>query len=155
MKKWHLFSFLLASLIFSGCSTQQYFILSNSTDEAIVIKYTLENPTDENALFGVAGEIYQSNRDYYPNWEHKLPYNDLHNADNKVQINLGPKSTLVFGVLSNDTYNTESKTSNGGKLFNLVEMKFSVNGIDFEINKDNFHDFFLFDGSGTYQYIVR
>lgn len=155
MKKWHLFSFLLAALMFSGCSTQQYFIVSNSTDEAIVINYTLENPTGEKALFGVAGEVYQSNREYYPNWEHKLPYKDLNISDETVSIKLGSKSTLVFGALSNDKYDSNKKKSGAGKEFNLKKMTFTLNGVDFLIDENNFHDFFLFDGSGTFQYIIR
>ena len=140
--------------MFSGCSINRYFILSNSTDETISIKYSLDDPTGEKAIFGVSGEVYQSNRDYYPNWEHKLPYRDLNNSDKTVSINLGPKSTLIFGTLLNDDYNTNTKTSTTGKVFNLIEMTFSVNGIDFFIDKDNFHDFFLEDG-GTYKYVIR
>ncbi|MCJ8291459.1 MAG: hypothetical protein HRT58_16760 [Crocinitomicaceae bacterium] len=155
MKKWHLLSFLFASLMFSGCSVQQYFILANSTDETISIKYSLDDPTGEKALFRVAGEVYQSNREYYPNWEHKLPYTDLNNSDDNVFIKLGPKSTLVFGTLSNDTYDINTKTSATGKIFNLKEMTFTVNGVDYLIDQDNFHDFFLSDGGGTFQYIIR
>lgn len=154
MKKWRLIFFLLASLTFSACSYQQYFTLGNSTDETILIKYSLDDPTSEKALFGVSGEVYQSTREYFPNWEHKLPYQDLNNSDSNVWIKLGPKSTLVFGTLSNDQYDIDTKTSATGKRFNLTEMAFSVNGIDYLINEDNFHDFFLKD-SGTYKYIIR
>lgn len=140
--------------MFSGCSVQQYFILANSTDETISIKYSLNDPTGEKALFGVAGEIYQSTREYYPNWEHKLPYSDLNNSDENVYIKLGPKSTLVFGTLSNDTYDINTKTSATGKIFNLTEMKFSANGVDYLIDKGNFHDFFLEEG-GTFKYIIQ
>lgn len=154
MKKWHLFSFLLVSLIFSGCSVQQYFILSNATDEAIVITYSLDDPTSDNTLFGVAGELYQSNRDYFPNWEHKLPYQDLNISDETVTVKLGSKSTLVFGTLSNDKYDSNKKKSAGGKIFNLRKMTFTANGVEFLIDKDNFHDFFLED-SGTFKYVIR
>ena len=154
MKNWRLLSFLLVSLMFSGCSIEQYFILSNSTDETVTIKYTLNDPTGEKALFGVDGEVYQSNREYYPNWEHQLPYQDLNNSDNIVLIKLGPKSTLVFGRLSNERYDITTKMSETGKMFNLKEMTFSVNGVDYLIDADNFHDFFLEDG-GTFKYVIQ
>ncbi len=154
MKKWHLISFLLASLLFSGCSVNRYFILSNSTDKAISITYSLDDPTGEKAIFGVTGEVYQSNKKYYPNWERKLPYRDLNSSDDTITINLGSKSTLIFGTLLNDDYNVQTKRSTTGKVFNLKEMTFSVNGTDYLINEDNFHDFFLEDG-GTYKYVIQ
>lgn len=154
MKKWQISIVILASLVFSGCSIQQNFIIANSTDQPIVIQYSLNNPTGENALFGVEGEVYQSNRDYYPNWEHKLPYQDLDISQNNVKIKLGPKSTLVFGVLLNEKYDSNAKKSTGGKVFNMEKMTFTVNGIDFLIDESNFHDFFIED-SGMFQYIIQ
>lgn len=154
MKKWHFFSFLFASLIFSGCSTQQYFILSNATDDTISIQYSFDDPTNPNAIFTLPGEVFQSKKDYQPNWEHQLPYTDLDFSDNNVHIKLGPKSTLIFGSLRNETYDVSSMTSGRGKIFNLKQMKFTVNGVDFLIDKNNFHDFFLED-SGTFKYVIR
>lgn len=154
MKIRHLLSFLLASMIFAGCSYQQYFIIGNSTDQTVLIKYSLEDAKSDKALFGPTGEVYQSTREYYPNWEHQLPYQDLNNSDNHVWIKLGPKSTLVFGKLSNEKYDKTSMASTTGKRFNLKEMTFSVNGVDYLIDKNNFNDFFLEDG-GTLKYVIQ
>ncbi len=154
MKRWTILLIFFSSVIFSGCSFQRYFILGNATDEAISIQYTLRNPTELHVIFEKEGAIYQSNRDYSPNWQHPLPYLDLNNSDEKVVINLGAKSTLVFGTLSNDEYDVNSMKTARGKIFNLVEMTFSVNGVDYHITKDNFHDFFLEEG-GTYKYIIQ
>ncbi len=154
MKHWRLILFFFSAMAFSGCSFQHYFILGNSTDQSILIEYTLENPQEENVIFGSEGEIYQSSRDYSPNWEHPLPYRDFNNSDEKVSIKLGPKSTLVFGMLSNDQYDAQSMKSASGKLFNLKQMTFTVNGIEYLINKENFHDFFLEDG-GVHKYVIQ
>lgn len=154
MKHWRLIIFFFLTITLSGCSFQRYFILGNATDQTISVQYTLETPMEESAIFGKEGEIYQSYRDYSPNWEHPLPYRDLNSSDQKVSIQLGPKSTLVFGTLSNDQYDALTMKSSSGKLFNLVEMTFSSNGIDYVITKDNFHDFFLEDG-GTYKYVIQ
>ena len=154
MKKWHLLPLLFLSMMFAGCSVHRYFILSNSTDQAISIKYTLEDPTGANVIFGPTGEVYQSNVEYYPDWEHKLPYSDLNNSDKEVWIKLGPKSTLVFGTLSNEIFDKATMTSSTGKKFNLEKMTFSVNGVDYLIDASNFTDFFLEQG-GTYKYVIQ
>ena len=154
MKKWRLLTLLLSSMMFAGCSMQQYFIIGNSTDQTISIKYSLEDAKSDKALFGPNGEVYQSTREYFPNWEHQLPYKDLNNSDNSIWIKLGPKSTLVFGSLSNEKYDQTTMTSSSGKRFNLKEMSFSVNGVDYLVDKDNFHDFFLEDG-GTFKYVIQ
>lgn len=154
MKKWHLLSLLFLSLMFAGCSVQRYFVLSNSTDQTISIKYTLEDPTNGNVIFGSKGGLYQSNIEYFPDWEHKLPYKDLNNSDETVWIELPPKSTLVFGTLSNETFDKATMTSSTGKKFNLEKMTFSVNGVDYLIDASNFTDFFLQEG-GTYKYVIQ
>ncbi|MDG1330731.1 MAG: hypothetical protein P8P74_00260 [Crocinitomicaceae bacterium] len=154
MKKMHLLSLMLISLMFAGCSYQQYFIIGNATDQTISIKYSLDDAKSDKALFGPNGEVYQSTREYFPNWEHQLPYQDLNNSDDKVWIKLGPKSTLIFGSLSNEKYNEETMSSSAGRSFNLNEMTFNVNGVEYQIDANNFHDFFLEDG-GTYKYVIQ
>lgn len=154
MKPRHLFFFLLASLIFSGCSYQHYFIIGNSSNETITIKYSLDTTVGSNVIFDRKGEVYQSTSDYFPDWEHKLVFKDLDNSDNAIWIELAPKNTLVFGTLSNDRYDKNTMKSASGKVFNLNEMTFTVNGVDYTINKDNFHDFFLEDG-GTHKYVIH
>ena len=155
MKNWLSFGvFLLVSLAFSGCSTQQYFTLVNSTDETISIYYTVENPTAEQAIFTLPSEIFQANASYDPDVDHPLPYTDLNFADNSVHLKLPPKSVLVFGRVFNDTYNASTLTTAQGKVFNLQELKFSYGGADFTINKENFHDFFI-ENKGTFRYIVQ
>jgi hypothetical protein len=154
MKKWHFVPILLISMMLAGCSIQQYFVIGNSTDQAITVKYTLEDVNAENALFGPKGEVFQSAIDYSPDWEHQLPYRDLNNAVNVVSIKLGPKSTLVFGTLSNETYDNATMTGSAGTQFNLKQMTFTVNGTDYHIDSSNFHDFFLED-KGMFKYIIR
>ena len=150
----HLFLLLLIPILFAGCSYQQYFVIGNSTDQAVLIKYTLEDVNNENVIFGSKGEVFQSAIDYAPDWEHQLPYRDLNNSDDVVSIKLGPKSTLVFGRLSNDKYDKITMKSTTGKRFNLKEMTFSVNGTDYLIDSTNFHDFFLDEG-GMFKYIIQ
>lgn len=154
MKQWFIFLIFLSSLFFSGCSFRYYFVLGNATDDPISIHYTLKDPTNEGVIFEKEGAVYQSKQDYSPNWEHPLPYRDLNNSDEKVVIKLGAKSSLVFGTLSNDKYDAISMKTSEGKVFNLVEMTFTVNGVDYRITKDNFHDFFL-EESGTYKYVIQ
>ncbi|MFK7785838.1 MAG: hypothetical protein AB8B56_12015 [Crocinitomicaceae bacterium] len=154
MKTRHLLSLLLISMTLAGCSFQQYFMIANSTDQTIRIKYSMEDPKSEKALFGTRGQVYQSTIDYSPDWQHELPYRDLNNSDNTVLIELGPKSTLVFGTLSNEKYDKTTMTSSTGKQFNLKEMAFSVNGTDYLIDASNFHDFFL-EESGQFKYIIQ
>ncbi len=155
MKNWLSFCvFLSVSLIFSGCSTQQYFTLANATDETISIYYTLENTPDEKSIFTVPSEIFQADETYQPDSNHPLPYTDLNIADNYVHLKLPPKSVLVFGRVFNDTYNASTQTTAQGKVFNLQELQFSYGGTDFIISKENFHDFFI-DQKGTFRYIVQ
>lgn len=141
-------------MIFSGCSYQHYFIIGNSSNETITIKYSLDTTVASNVIFGRTGEVYQSTPNYSPDWRHKLPYKDLDSSDNSIRIELAPKNILVFGILLNDRYNKNTMKSTSGKVFNLNEMTFTVNGIDYTIKKDNFHDFFLEDG-GTQKYVIH
>ena len=151
---WHLLSFLLTSMIFSGCSYQQYFILSNATNDTISVRYSLENPKEINALFTLPAEIYQANRDYFPDWEHQLPFKDLDITDNNVYIKLPPKSVLILGTIHNDKYDSKTKKTNGGKIFNFQQMTFETNGVAVVIDEANFHDYFLEEG-GLYRYTIR
>ena len=155
MKNWLSFGlFLSVSLVFSGCSTQQYFTLANATDETISIYYTIENPPEKEGIFSVPSEIFQADATYQPDPDHPLPYADLNFADNSVHLKLPPKSVLVLGRVFNDTYNASTQTTAQGKVFNLQELKFRYDGTDFTINKENFHDFFIED-KGTFRYIVQ
>lgn len=155
MKNWLSFClFLSASLVFSGCSTQQYFTLANATDETISIYYSLESATDEKSIFKIPSEIFQADEAYQPDVNHPLPYSDLNFADNHVHLKLPPKSVLVLGRVFNDTYNASTQTTAQGKVFNLQEVKFSYGGTDITINKENFHDFFI-EQKGTFRYIVQ
>lgn len=154
MKMWHLLSFLVTSLIFSGCSSQQYFILSNATNDTISVKYSLQNTTEQSALFDLPSEIYQANREYTPDWEHKLPFKDLDLTDNNFYIKLPPKSVLILGTIHNDKYDSKTKKTNGGKIFNFQQMTFETNGVAVVIDEANFHDYFLED-KGYFRYTIQ
>lgn len=133
---------------------QRYFILSNSTNETISVKYSFDDPTSPTAIFNLPSEIYQSTKGNTPNWEHQLPYKDLDISNNNVYIKLPPKSTLLFGILNNDDYDMATMKSESGKLFNLKQMKFTVSGTEFLIDKGNFHNFFLKE-AGMFRYVIQ
>jgi hypothetical protein len=155
MKNWLYFcAFSLVSTVFSGCSTQQYFTLVNATDETISIKYSLDNPSGDDAIFTLPSEIFQANASYEADPEHQLPYNDLDFSDNNVHLKLPPKSVLVIARIFNDPYNSATQSTVQGKKFNLKQLTFSYGGNDFTIDNGNFHDFFI-EKEGTFRYIVQ
>lgn len=140
--KFHFLSILLFSFIFSGCSWQEYFVVSNESASEITLEYEIENPETGFAIFENKPSVYKLNVSNKIDWNEMLTISDGNRMPHIIQIVVPPKSAIVFGNLSNDHYKKHDQYFINGRVFNLKKMKITTNNKIIEIGAENFDNYF-------------
>jgi hypothetical protein len=141
MKKY----FLIAIMIFllSGCSWQEYFVISNETNADITVEYKLAAVVHGFAIFNQTPTVYAQDISGNIDWERKISIVDKDTSLDVVKVVLPAKSTLIFGRLSNDKYEKYNQYFINSRVFNLTSVSIINNGNITEIRPENFDNFFV------------
>ncbi len=140
--------------LFSGCSWQQYFVISNETLSDITIEYSIPIPSDGFGIFNTSPILYKLNSSGSMDWDNQLSIIDNDTSLFAVKIVLPPKSAVVIGELSNDNYETHNQKFINGRIFNLEKIILNKNGNFTEITPENF-DIFFKKTSGNIEYTIK
>jgi hypothetical protein len=135
-------STILLAFIFSGCSWQEYFVISNETNSEVTVEYKIEDPATGFAIFETKPSVYTLNSSADIDWNKELSVIDKDTALLSIHITLPAKSTLVFGHLSNDNYETYNQNFINARVFNLTNLHVNNNETIIAITPDNFDRFF-------------
>jgi len=135
--------FLLFNL--TACSWQEYFIIINDSSSNIIIEYDLLELTDEFPIFETVPQLCKKGKNNPVNWDYRLDVKDLNDSLNHVKIVLPPSTVLIFGRLSNDNYESFDQYFINSRVFNLNSIQITSENRSFEINKEEFDNFFTKD----------
>ncbi len=134
------FIILLFTIVLTGCSWQEYFVLENNSDSNIVVTYTLSQ-VNGFPIFDYA-DAYMTSKSGEVDWNKKITIEDSDTSDLGFQFTLPPNSILTFGHLSNDHYSSWSQHFINGRVFNFQMMKIKMKDRNITISKDSFDSFF-------------
>ena len=132
--------FLLITILLSGCSWQEYFVLENNSDSSIVVSYSLSQANGF-PIFDEA-DAYMATSSGEVDWNKKITIDDSDTSALGFQFMLPPNSILTFGHLSNDHYSNWSQQFINGRVFNFKMMQIKMKDRNITISKDSFDSFF-------------
>ncbi len=139
-------AFISASFIFllTGCSWQEYFLITNETASNIAVEYSISSPGTGFGfgIFETTPTIYKLTPTGSIDWNDQLSIVDTDTTSLGVRIILPPKSSIVIGYLSNDHYEKYDQQFINGRTFNLKKINLNSNGKSTEIIPENFDSFF-------------
>ncbi len=122
MKKLKTYSLLALLFLFTGCSWQEYFILTNSSESSIMLSYTISK-VDGFAIFDETPSIYQMNNSGEIDWEKRIIIDDKDSSALSFHYTLPANSILILGNLSNDHYTSHNQYYINGRVFNFRMME--------------------------------
>lgn len=125
-----------------ACSWQQYFVITNNTDDPVSVVYRLASPAGGFGIFETSPSGYGITRKGKIDWNRTLKITDRDTAHDKISIEIPAKSALIIGVLSNDHYKNHDQNFINGREFNLKHLRIVSRSGSREITPDNFDSFF-------------
>lgn len=134
--------------LLSGCSWQEYFLITNETTSDIVIEYSISSPESGFGIFDTTPTIYKLNSSGSINWNNQLFFVDSDTTSLGVSVLLPPKSSVAIGYLSNDHYEKYNQQFINGRTFNLKVINLNSNGKSTKVIPENFDSFFKKNSQG-------
>lgn len=128
--------------LFSGCSWQEYFVVSNESTSDITLEYEIESFENGFPIFESRPSVYRLDASGTINWNEKVTVADGNMLPQIIQIVLPPKSAIIIGNLSNDQYEKHDQYFINGRKFNLKNMKIVAKNKIIEISPENFDNYF-------------
>ena len=150
----YLIVFITLGLMLTGCSWQEYFIISNMSDDDIQINYFIDPEPEGFSLFEDNPEAYQANSSGTIDWNRKMQIIDQDSTFERVVVNLPAKSVLKFGTLSNDHYTSHDQYFINDRHFNLIRIEI-ITGTDAMIITKEIFDSYFRKKDGMIRYLVR
>ena len=144
--------FLLLTILLSGCSWQEYFVLENNSDSSIVVSYSISQANGF-PIFDEAN-VYSTTQSGEIDWNKNINIADADTSALGFQFTLPPNSFLTFGHLSNDHYSSWSQHFINGRVFNFQVMNIKMKDRNITITKDGFDSFFK-KKNGNIQFKVK
>lgn len=141
------FTLLLATLTFSGCSYLETFILKNNTNTEVKVIYTLDSLTKNYGIFMDQPTGYKLNSTQKVNYDENLNLTDQNFSKYEIEVTLPPQSALDIGTLSNDNYISASENESD---FNLIQMTILFEDFSFKITPKNFDQYFISRDNGVF-----
>jgi hypothetical protein len=129
-------------LLFSGCSWQEYFVITNETTSEIIIDYEIEIPGKGFAIFGDKPSGYRLNASNNIDWDKMLLLIDGNMDPQFIQIVLPPGSAIIIGTLPNDHYEKQGQYYINGRNFDLKYLKIASKNKVVEISPEKFDSYF-------------
>ena len=136
------FLFVSAIVLFSGCSWQEYFVITNENNSDITIEFTIPSPSGGFGIFDTTPTVYKINSSGNIDWNNQLLLVDLDTTLFAVKLLLPPRSSVIIGNLSNDHYEKHNQQFINDRIFNLEKISITNNGKITEIRPENFDNFF-------------
>ncbi len=135
------------TFLLTNCSWQNYLYITNMTGDEVTVTYQITNANESGFVFGANPEMYQSANSGEPDWQVRKTVTDLDTSQNGIQITIPEMSSLIISTLSNDTYKGSNRKTEGGQVFNLVELEIISRDRKLTVNRANFdHHFDAPDG---------
>ena len=136
------FLFVLLTVLLSGCSMIEHFIIVNESASDITIEYELYDPGNRFPLFHDSPTAYKISKSGSVEWSTDVELKDTDTADFSVKMVLPSGSALVIGSLMNQTYGKYDQVFYNDRYFNLKTMKIKKGNIITEITPGTFDDNF-------------
>lgn len=140
--KFRFLFFVFILFLFSGCSWQEYFVVSNESNSEIILEYEIESPENGFPIFESHPSVYRLDASGTINWNEKVTVADGNMLPQIIQIVLPPKSAIIIGNLSNDQYEKHDQYFINGRKFNFKKMKIIAKNRTIEISPENFDNYF-------------
>lgn len=145
---------LFVLLVCHSCSWVEDFVISNETEQTILVSYELNEAKSSFPIFESKPDLYQMNSLQEVDWNKQRISEDADTAVRKVSIQVPPNCALVFGRLQNDTYKRYDQYFINGRTFNLKNLKISVANKTTDILPETFDKYFK-KHNGSITYSVR
>jgi len=98
-------SFFSLTILLTGCSWNEYFVIVNRTGSDILVEYQLDEPVDALDIFVTAPDVYRADDKDEIDWDiEKIDSEDSEPDISKVSLVLKNGTLLRFGILRNDHY---------------------------------------------------
>jgi len=133
----------LLTLFLGGCSWQEYFVVKNNTNKNVIITYQIDTLTGGGfPIFNQKPTLYQQTKKGSIDWNKTLTVNDIDTNQLIISVSIPSKSTLIIGVLNNDTYKAYDQKFINSRYFNFKIMSITQDLNTKEIIRAKFDDFF-------------
>lgn len=127
--------------LLSGCSWQEYFVISNETNFPLTVNYRLSETTSGFGFFDSEPSAYHFNPTGDIDWSNKLNISDIDSSKTGVSVTLPPKSSLLIGSLLNEHYENHNQKNVNDRV-NLKNINIIHPEKAFEITAENFESYF-------------
>ncbi len=140
--------------IFSSCSWNEYFVISNSSKVETTATYKLLAASNGFPIFSQQPRLYKLNSTHEIDWGTETKVVDLDTSLSGYQIKIPASHALIFGELSNDHYLNHDQRFINGRFFNLLELSVSNPNFNIVIAPINFDDNFK-KVNGNIQLVIK
>lgn len=138
-----IYSLLAMSFLLTACSWQEYFVLINNTDSAVLIWYQIKKTSgSEIPIFTDNPSVYKLDNSGEIDWQSKTRVEDSDADKLAVKLIVPPQSALLLGTLSNDNYLKYSQKFINGRVFNFIKLEIMNSDNKIEIPAEQFDGFF-------------
>jgi len=118
--KRNLIFFLIISLTsLTACSWQEYFVISNMSDETAKVEYCITMNFGGFPLFENDPDFFRIAENGNINWEKNIEKELNSISDTIISFELNKKEAAIIGRLSNDHYTGYNQYFINGRVFNL------------------------------------
>ncbi len=145
MKYKIVFLFTIIAVLFTGCSWQEYFIISNTSSSSINIDYKLKDSTKGFDIFDQIPTAYTLTASGTIDWENPLTILDTDTTLLSVKLVIPANSSVIIGHLSNDHYTGYNQYFINSRNFNLKQIRIINHEKVIEIIPQTFDTFFKKD----------
>ena len=121
-------------------------MVKNTSDKYIVVSYEIEPIERGFALFNTIATMYNLNNRNNIDWNKEITVTDNDTSSCVININIPPKSALIFGRLSNDVYKSHNQKFINDRHFNFIKMEIKKLDETTIITKNDFDNFFIKKG---------
>lgn len=136
-----IFAVIFCLTFLTACSFQEYFVIINSSEEAISVEFSFGIDPESFDIFNDQPEVYELNEDLI-NWSEPVPVSISKNVDS-YQLDLPKKCALVLGRLNNEHFESVDQDFINGRKFNFKELKIIQKETTEKISKSTFSNHFV------------
>lgn len=130
------------TICLTGCSWQEYFVIRNTSQSAVIVQYELEDVEKGFPIFIDQPLLYQLNRSNGIDWDTKQIPLDLDASSTGVKLKIPANCVVVLGELNNDHYTAYNQDFINTRVFNLKTLEVLRNSDTLRLLPTNFDAFF-------------
>jgi hypothetical protein len=144
----------LSALFLWSCSWQQYFRITNSAGNDILVEYCIRSRFNGFPIFDHSPEFFHTASNGKIDWNKPIDMVAESFSDTIIRFQLSTRSTAIIGRLSNDHYTDYKQYFINGRVFNLVYVKI-INKKDTTVIVPETFDQHFGNSNGTIELIVK